>query len=56
MVEMKCAEYAPSWLAPVLAQLGLYRTSFSKYIASMTQDSLDTDVWAPIVNNGDGDW
>ena len=40
----------------MLAQLGLYRTSFSKYIASMTQDSLDTDAWAPIVNNGDGDW
>jgi hypothetical protein len=56
MVEMKCAEYAPAWLSPVLAQLGLYRASFSKYIASMTQDSLDTDVWAPIVNNGDGDW
>jgi hypothetical protein len=56
MVEMKCAEYAPAWLAPVLSQLGLYRTSFSKYVASMTQDALDTDAWAPMVNNGDGAW
>jgi hypothetical protein len=54
MVEMKCAEYAPAWLAPVLAQLGLARTSFSKYIASMTQDSLDTDVWAPLAQRADG--
>ena len=56
MVEMKCAEHVPFWLAPVLSQLGLYRTSFSKYVASMTQDSLDTDAWAPIVNNGDEGW
>jgi hypothetical protein len=54
MVEMKCAEYAPAWLAPVVAQLGLYRASFSKYIASMTQDALATDLWAPLVNDADG--
>jgi hypothetical protein len=56
MVEMKCAEYAPAWLAPVVAQLGLYRTSFSKYIASMTEDALGTDLWAPLVQSSDGYW
>ena len=55
MVEMKCAEYAPHWLAPIIMQLGLQRTSFSKYVASMRQDSFATDLWAPVLTSADGD-
>lgn len=56
MVEMKCAELAPHWLAPVVSQLGLQRIAFSKYISTMTQDSFDTDLWAPVLGEDDGGW
>lgn len=48
LFEMKFANAAPAWLAPAIELLGLRLTSFSKYVAAMSQDANDNDGWNPM--------
>jgi hypothetical protein len=48
LFEMKFANAAPAWLAPAIELLGLRLTSFSKYVAAMSQDAADYDGWNPM--------
>ena len=43
LIEMKFVDAAPAWLAPAISGLRLRPTSFSKYIASLSQDLAQTD-------------
>jgi hypothetical protein len=43
LFEMKFANAAPGWLSPAIELLGLRQTSFSKYVAAMSQDAAEHD-------------
>jgi hypothetical protein len=55
LFEMKFANAAPAWLAPAIEMLGLRHTSFSKYVAAMSQDATDNDGWTPMRDRQDDD-
>jgi hypothetical protein len=44
LVEMKFVNAMPAWVAPAIAELGLRRTAFSKYVAAMGQDLAESDL------------
>ena len=55
LFEMKFANAAPAWLAPAIEMLGLRHTSFSKYVAAMSQNAADNDGWTPMRGREDDD-
>jgi hypothetical protein len=55
LFEMKFANAAPAWLAPAIEMLGLRHTSFSKYVAAMSQNAESEDGWNPTRGREDDD-
>jgi hypothetical protein len=53
LFEMKFANAAPGWLSPAIELLGLRPTSFSKYVAAMSQDAAEHDGWNPMRGQDD---
>lgn len=55
LFEMKFVDAAPGWLAPAIEMLGLRSTSYSKYVAAMSQYIAESEGWNPVGRGDDGD-
>jgi hypothetical protein len=55
LFEMKFVDAAPGWLAPAIELLRLRPTSFSKYVAAMSQDIAESDGWGGSRTDDDDD-
>lgn len=55
LFEMKFVDAVPAWLPPAIELLRLRGTSFSKYVAAMSQDLADADAWNPVCGDDDDD-
>ncbi|MEP6652524.1 MAG: polyphosphate polymerase domain-containing protein [Myxococcales bacterium] len=52
LFEMKFVDACPGWLAPAIEQVGLRPTSYSKYVACMSQYLRDRDIGGEVDNVG----